>query len=138
MPHIKEMKDEYLWKNNFQHVCLYFPILKSRGEYAKPFFHHSISTIEEIESDDEGNYIFLRTNLFWISLADALQSGEIEVYQGPANKSIEEIDASLIDDLEFFEKEYLKSRFEILERENNKNHSYSLGFYEMRNARKWS
>lgn len=136
-PHLTEMKEEYLWKYNFQHVCIYFPKLNCRGEYAKPFFHHSVSTIEEIESDENGNFIFLRTNLFWISLADALQSGEVEVFDGPTTNEIDDIDQSVIDDLEFFEKEYLKKTYDILERENNKIAHYRIGFYEMRNAGKW-
>lgn len=135
--HLREMKEEYLWKYNFRHVCLYFPNVDCRGEYAKIFFHHSVSTIQEIESEEEGNFIFLRTNLFWVSLAGALKSGEIEVYDGQPNKKIYQIDSSLIDDLEFFEKEYLKGTFEVLERENNKNASYRYGFHEMRNGGKW-
>jgi hypothetical protein len=135
----QEWNDGYLWEGLFQHVCLWFSGLKTRGESAKMIFDSACSKVIEIEYDNNKNPLFITTELFWIIFPDALDAKEIEIIK-PQSMTLKEYkeDTRTIKDLEFFESEYLKGIFDILERENNKKDTYKRGYYMMRRESKWS
>jgi hypothetical protein len=118
---------------------LWFSGLKTRGESAKMIFDSACSKIIEIEYDNNKNPLFITTELFWIIFPDALDAKEIEIIK-PQSMTLKEYkeDTRTIKNLEFFESEYLKGIFDILERENNKKDTYKRGYYMMRRESKWS
>ncbi|MGH1385217.1 hypothetical protein [Kordia sp.] len=134
----KEWNDDYMYVGHFKHVCLWFQDLNCRGEYAKIFFDSSISKVQEIENDETGKPLFIKTDFFWMVYPLALEKNEIEVLNQTPEKIIGfENDKRTIEDVEFFEKEYKNGLFDVLERENNKHACYRRGFYFMKDSGKW-
>ncbi len=134
----EEWLDNYMNTNQFEYVSLWFENLNCRGEYAKMIFDSSISKVIEIKNDKNEKPLLVRTEHFWIVYPDALEKNEIELLNEIPKKIIGfENDKKMINDIEFFEIEYKKGLFDVLERENNKYDSYKRGFYFMKSSGKW-
>ena len=67
---------------------------------------------------------------------EATENSEIEIITSNelSNSSIE---TELINYLDFFESQYLKGLFDVLERENNKTDCYNRAKHQMINDKKW-
>jgi hypothetical protein len=140
-----EWSNKYLYEDQFQHISLRFKKLNQPGDRVKTIFGSSETVVEEIEKDDEGNPWFvdglpfiLLTDKFEIVFPEALKKKEIAVLSSEdiGLKSLAS-EKQLIEDLEFFEQNYLEGIFNVLERENNKNAAYRTGFYMMKREGKW-
>ncbi|BDD02677.1 hypothetical protein [Aureibacter tunicatorum] len=65
---------EEMFLEQFNHVTLWFESLNCRGEYAKSIFDSSVSKVIDIEHDENGAPIFVKTTLFWIDFQYAFKT----------------------------------------------------------------
>ena len=131
-----DLSSSNLYQFEFKHVTLWFENLNTRADLAKGYFDSVCSSVVSIKNDLNGNPLFIKTELFWISLQEALKANEIEIIKDP-NYKIDDITKKIIEDLEWVESEYLKGNFEILERENNKLDFLKYGYSKMRYEKRW-
>lgn len=138
-------QDKYLYEDRFHGVILWFENLVQqgcnagqRGDIANTLFGSSESTVSEIEYDPEGQPFMVWTDRFSILYAEALEKNEITILS-PATYplSVSNAEKEMINDLEFFEQEYLNGLFSVLERESNKLASYKTGLAMMIREGKW-
>lgn len=138
-------QDKYLYEDRFHGVILWFENLVQqecntgqRGDIANTLFGSSESIVNEIEYGPEGQPFIVYTDRFSIFYAEALEKNEITILSSAGcNQNICKVEKEMINDLEFFEQEYLNGLFNVLERENNKLASYKVGLARMIREGKW-
>jgi hypothetical protein len=130
--------NKYLYEDQFEFVSLRFRTLGQPGDMAKTIFGSSETIIDEIENDSDENPFIVLTSNFRIIYPEALRNNEIIVspFVESDFKTFHS-EKALIDDLEFFEQEYLGGLFSVMERENNKLDKYKLGLFMMIREGKW-
>ena len=127
---------QFLFSYKFEHVSLYFPRLEQAGEKAKVLFDLTESEIRNIDDYGEGMYI-VYTDLFEITLPDALVKKEISIHSNNNSDIIFNAENELVKALEGIEEMYLGGLISIKERENQKNSQYKLAFNKMIFTNKW-
>lgn len=133
-----EWSNKFMYEDTFEFVSLWFDNLGQEGDMAKTIFGASESRIIRIENSEDGQPFEVVTDLFRIIFPEALRLNELSVskFDEKTFKRFKS-DKELIEDLEFFEKEYLNGLFSIMERENNKLDKYKLHFHLMKREGKW-
>jgi hypothetical protein len=130
--------EKYLYEDRFEYVSLRFRLLGQPGDMAKTFFGSSETIVEDIEYDYDGQPLVLLTSSFRIICPNALEKDEVTICSfGKEAPEVYQSEKDLIENLEFFEQQYLEGTFSVMERENNKFDHYRLGLYMMLREGKW-
>lgn len=146
-------KDKYLYEDRFEAITLRFKSLSyrddennglslsnswQRGDQASTLFGSSEAIITDIEFDPDEQPFMIWTDNFCILYAAALKNSEFIVLPAENhNLRMSKAEQQMIEDLEFFEQQYLNGLFCVLERENNKRASYKAGLAGMIRDGKW-
>jgi hypothetical protein len=133
-----EWSNKFMYEDTFEFVSIWFDNLGQEGDMARTIFGGSESRIIRIENSENGQPFEVVTDLFRIIFPEALRLNELTVTKFDEKTfRLFNSDKDLIEDLEFFEKEYLNGLFSIMERENNKLDRYRLYFHLMKREGKW-
>lgn len=130
--------NKFMYEDTFNFVSIWFDSIGQEGDMAKTIFGASESRVIRIEHAEDGQPVIVITDLFRIIFPQAVSSNELSIAKFEEGTFRQfKSDRHLIEDLEFFEQEYLKGLFSIMERENNKLDKYRFHFHMMKREGKW-